>query len=130
MSALLDPWDDAQAIATRLQRADVRLVILIGAEAWCEKCRILRPMFEQRANCAPATEVWMWLDLEEHTEFIGDYLPHDLPLLIQYRGPTLLGLTALGTDEAQLDQALAEPGLTPEAPHPPIRDRLLREDWA
>jgi thiol-disulfide isomerase/thioredoxin len=44
--ALLDPWSDASQLAQRLQQSNSRLLILIGAEQWCAKCRDLRPQFD------------------------------------------------------------------------------------
>ena len=78
---MFDPWTDAQEIAERLRRHQARLVIVLGAESWCAKCRALRPAFDERANRAEPQDVWLWLDVQEHDEFIGDFVPDDLPLL-------------------------------------------------
>lgn len=80
----LDPWDDAQLLAQRLAQPDARLVVVIGAMAWCQKCRDYWPIFEQQAASAPASESHVWLDLEEHSAFLGTFVPDDLPLELTY----------------------------------------------
>jgi hypothetical protein len=132
MSRLLDPWSDAQVIALRLARFNERLVVGLGAEAWCEKCRALRPLFEARAAQAAPNELWLWLDLEDHAQFIGDFQPDDLPWLLVYAGPALMHCAAIGPGIESLDGALAQVAV----PGPAIADdsgvhaRLLHPDWA
>ncbi len=82
----LDPWNDAQALATRLARPQAELLVALGAESWCQKCAALRPAFEALcAQQAHADLSWLWLDLEDHAEFLGDFVPEDLPLLLRWR---------------------------------------------
>lgn len=82
----LDPWDDALELARRLQAPDAELLVVIGAQAWCDKCKRLKPAFE--ALCAQAMGdhvLWLWLDLEDHADFLGGFIPPDLPLLLRWR---------------------------------------------
>lgn len=81
-----DPWTDAQALAQHLQRPDAELLVVIGAEAWCGKCRRLKPLFESLCTSSmPDQAAWMWLDLEDHGDFLGGFVPPDLPLLLRWR---------------------------------------------
>jgi hypothetical protein len=81
-----DPWSDAQGLARHLQRPDAELLVVIGAEAWCEKCRRLKPLFEALcASAMPVQAAWMWLDLEDHSDFLAGFIPPDLPLLLRWR---------------------------------------------
>jgi hypothetical protein len=130
MSGLLDPWTQARELAERLRSPDARLVIVLGAEGWCEKCRSFRPHFNARAQEAAPEETWMWLDMEEHAEFIGPYLPDDLPLLIQYRGGRLVRLQVLEAKQEALTAALAADADQPAPDDPGIFQRLVRDDWA
>jgi len=84
--ALLDPWDDTLAISSRLQQPGAELTVVLGAEAWCGKCERLRPLFDAaRASASASDGVWLWLDLEDHAEFIGRFVPDDLPLVLRWR---------------------------------------------
>lgn len=86
---MLDPWSDAATIAGRLRQPGSFLVVLLAAESWCRKCREFRPVFDRAAQGANAGEVWLWLDLEDHAEFVGDSIPDDLPWLLVYRDKVL-----------------------------------------
>ncbi len=84
MSAL-DPWLDAAALAQRLLDAETELLIVLGAEGWCSKCQRLRPAFAALAADMPEYLLPMWLDLEDHAEFLDGFVPPDLPLLLRWR---------------------------------------------
>ena len=138
MTSQLDPWDDASLLAERLGEANALLFILVGAEKWCIKCRDLRPQFDSLAAQAKQDEVWLWLDLEDHSEFIGDYAPDSLPVLLSYRGTELLACELIADTPESLDERIsliretlddknAARGATPD---PGIRSRLLMENWA
>jgi thioredoxin-like negative regulator of GroEL len=129
MSQALDPWLDAQAIAQRLAQPDAELVVVIGAQGWCEKCRRLRPAFDRlAANRQGLRDVWLWLDLEEHADFFGGYIPDDLPLLLQFRAGRLLEWgVAGGFDEARWQIAAAPARADRPAP---LWDILTVRNWA
>ena len=83
---LFDPWLDARRIADSLALPGAELITVLAAEAWCSKCRLLRPLFENNAAAdASDRRVWLWLDLEEHADFIDGFIPDDLPLLLHYQ---------------------------------------------
>jgi hypothetical protein len=130
MNQPLDPWTQARELAERLHSPDARLVIVLGAEGWCEKCRRFRPLFDARAQQAEPEETWLWLDMEEHAEFIDPYLPDDLPLLILYRSGQLVGLQVLEAKLEALQAALAADADQSIATDPGIFERLARNDWA
>lgn len=138
MSTLLDPWDDASILAQRLRSANARAYIIFGAAQWCARCRDLRPQFDLYAEQPLADETWLWLDLIDHGEFIGDYQPENLPMLVVYQGAQLLVCVEIDTAGQSFDatvdhvrtlrvgadthrSAAADPG---------IRERLLMQDWA
>lgn len=125
---VLDPWLDAATIAASLQQRSASLVVLLGAESWCAKCRELRPVFEAAAANATAG-AWLWLDLEEHAEFIGDFVPDDMPLLLVYFEGKLLH-SAIAS-QSELDVVLhgrGEATVMHSAP-PELLERLLDENW-
>jgi hypothetical protein len=84
MSAL-DPWLDAAALARRLRESGSELLVVLGAEGWCSKCQRLRPAFDVLVVGMPDHVLPMWLDLEDHAEFLGGFIPPDLPLLLRWR---------------------------------------------
>lgn len=130
MNRMFDPWEDARLIAERLRAPGSRLLIFLGAEAWCAKCRSLRPQIDALSSTAPANETWIWLDLEDHAEFLGDYLPEDLPQLIVYEGMVVTACKALSLSQTALEESLRrQPAVTPLQADPGILANLLREDW-
>lgn len=130
MSRFLDPWNDAQKIEQRLRQPNAKLIVVVGAEAWCEKCRQFRPVVEQRADQAIERETWLWLDLEEHAEFLQGYLPEDLPQLLIYEAQKLTHQQTVLPTAADLEAALSAPLANKPASDPGILATLTRRDWA
>ena len=130
-TALLDPWTDAATLAARLSLPAMRLVVIVGAEAWCQSCRKFRPEFEAlAAQQDPERDAWVWLDLEEHAEFLGDFIPDNLPVLISYKGTELShALTPATLTAASVIKTLDHDGIK-NMTVPDIRRRLLLTDWA
>lgn len=128
---LLDPWDDAAEIARRLEAGD-RLVVMIGAEAWCTSCQVLRPVFERFAgDQTNQGHVFLWLDLEDHSEFIGDFVPPSLPFLLAYdRGALTHGLIVDDLTTHGLGEALASRQRIEYEGMPSLHERLLLTDWS
>lgn len=128
---MLDPWHDAAAIAARLAAPAARLVVLIGAESWCERCRTLKPAFESAALQAGQDETWIWLDLEDHADFLDGFMPDDLPILVRYDGPVLSGaMVGRAVTAAAFTNAQVWPAHQAPAGLPDLRGRLMAADWA
>lgn len=133
MSEQLDPWHDASRLAARLAGDDALLFIAIGAEQWCARCRALRPAFDAMAQAAPDDETWLWLDIEDHADFTGDYFPENLPVLLAYRGERVLLHRLIDDGATSLDDLAAAARAQQAAggsADPGIRGRLLVADWA
>ncbi|QIL82706.1 thioredoxin family protein [Diaphorobacter sp. HDW4A] len=128
----LDPWSDAVTISNILFKTTSKLMVVIGAEAWCEKCQLLKPAFDELAYQAPPHVVMLWLDLEEHVEFLGDYIPETLPELCIYQRGVLVRKVTLNDTEQSLHEALtgAHDAKSPVGEDPGIFARLVRQDWA
>jgi hypothetical protein len=120
-----DPWEDARTLAERLASPGARLVVVIGALAWCRKCRDILSAFEARAAEVP-DECHVWLDLEEHAELIGAWTPHDLPLQLVYQDGRLQSSGLLTLQGPGLDLVAT----ACEMPDPGVAVRLCRVDWA
>jgi thiol-disulfide isomerase/thioredoxin len=132
MHELLDPWDDAARISARIGMPGSRLVAVIGAESWCEKCRNLKPALEEVARHAPASDVILWLDVEDHQEFLGQYLPESLPEVLIYEGTRLTSRSLLSNGDGAVLLALLWADLPKLAvtEDPGIAQRLVQKDWA
>jgi thioredoxin-like negative regulator of GroEL len=135
MNHALDPWNDASVLADRLSQKDAALFVIVGAEQWCEKCRDLRPHFDAYMAQADTQDVWLWLDVEDHTDFLGDYMPDNLPMLIAYKGGKLVASHVLDIAPSALAEAVSQVNKASLAaqvstPDPGIRARLLQQDWA
>lgn len=136
----LDPWQDAATLAGRIASPFNRLIVVLGAEAWCARCRALKPVFMQIAEQAPERDIMLWLDIETHTDFIGDYLPESLPELLIYQGSRLMHHSVLigkAYREIELDinadalrLLLAAPPPKTLGADPGIAQRLVQQDWA
>jgi hypothetical protein len=135
-SGRLDPWDDADTIARRLQVMGAELLVVIGAEAWCSKCARLRPLFDAAQAAQPAAHgVWMWLDLEDHAEFLGGFVPDDLPLLLRWRDGVCVQAALVLDVDAEADAATMAQGLLPRSlaiptDVPDLWAGFARGDWS
>jgi|GEM_PF-5071594 len=81
-----DVWDEAALLSRHLEAPGAELLAVIGAEAWCQKCQRLRPLFERLCtDVMPGHVAWLWLDLEDHADVLSGFVPPDLPLLLRWR---------------------------------------------
>ena len=127
---LLDPWDDAATLAQKLQQTGTRLVVVLGAQLWCQRCRDIRPLFEHYALRSKLSNVvYLWLDLETHIEFVGDYIPDDLPEVWAYQQGKVIHRGVLRLQEQQL---VIEPAAMPAPGQatPALWDTLAQNNWA
>ena len=104
--------DNLSTLKAWLQ-ADTLLIACLCA-AWCDVCREYRTSFETLA--AQHTDVnFVWIDIEEHAESIGDIDVDNFPTLLMQRGPyvTFFGCVPPGLPvahrliQAQIDKSLA-----------------------
>lgn len=86
---LLDAWNDFSRIKHILNNKTESMVILLGA-SWCHKCDpVKKAIMRMTQNATPAIH-WLWLDLEEHCEFLGNFFPETIPLIWVYQGEHLI----------------------------------------
>ena len=128
MTTFWDPWDDAAAIAQQLTKPKAELVVVIGARAWCEKCRQLYPGFEAMAAQGSALPcVRLWLDLEEHADFLGDFVPEDLPIWLRYRAGRLVDYRVVSAID---DRGVHGDPARPEIAPPDLWEVFTAPNWA
>lgn len=116
----LDPWDDAQMISKCLALPDAQLIVVIGSLTWCQKCRDYLPIFDNQAALAPANQIYVWLDIDEHKVFLGDFMPDDLPLQLTYKAGQFIKAVIICTSGYKR-QIINDPE---------IYTRLCINDWA
>jgi hypothetical protein len=114
--------------------AEAALVISLGAE-WCQLCSDFKPYFFQLA-AAEKNILWLWYNLEEHEELLGDFYPETLLLVWAYQNSTLIRYGAptesnnyseLGiVDFIQSIPIASEKANTAQD----IRQMLLNKNWA
>ena len=128
---ILDPWDDAAELSRRLILPGSQLLLVIGAEAWCARCRVLRPEFDALAQNTEDERICLWLDVEDHAVFLDTYLPDDLPELLVYRDGCCTYRGAVSGHLGALSALIADVcDSSGSADDPGIFGRLLAVDWA
>ena len=89
----------------------------------------MRPEFDAFAQHLQAGgHVALWMDIEEHGEFLGDYVPEDMPALFCYRDRLLAsaGIVAeFHGDTWTYKSALVQTGDLPD-----LWAALMAENWA
>lgn len=68
-------------------RQDAWVVACLCA-AWCDTCRSYRSGFEQLAELHPDKR-FVWIDIEDEADFIGDIDVENFPTLLIQRGGTV-----------------------------------------
>lgn len=127
---LPDPWLDAAALAHALQSPQAQLCVILGAQAWCSKCRLWYPHFIAFAAEHPDLTC-LWLDLDDHAEFLDGFIPADLPLLLCWRGGQLSAAQPLSKagDSAELAALCAQNTSLPDQGWPNLWQRFCKVDW-
>jgi thioredoxin reductase (NADPH) len=65
------------------------LVVVCLCAAWCDSCRAFRATYEALAE-RDASAVYVWLDVEDDADVVGDVDIETFPTLAVYRGERLL----------------------------------------
>ena len=63
-------------------------VVACLCAAWCDTCRSYRSGFEQLATLHPDKR-FVWIDIEDQADFIGDIDVENFPTLLIQRGDTV-----------------------------------------
>jgi len=86
--SVLTPGSDPGALRAALDRPGAWLVACFCA-AWCDTCRLYRERFDALAASRPDA-AFVWVDIEDHPEWLGDEDVENFPtLLVRRAGRTL-----------------------------------------
>ena len=62
------------------------LLVACLCAAWCGACRDYRPVFDEQAQQFSAEADFIWVDIEDHDEVLGQLDIQDFPTLVVLRG--------------------------------------------
>jgi len=79
---------DTARLLALLDRPDAGLVVCFCA-AWCDACRGYQPRFEELSARYPDM-LFVWADIEDHPELLGDEDVENFPTLLIRRGARTL----------------------------------------
>jgi len=96
--------DDRNALRARLRDPPAMLVVGLCA-AWCDTCEEFRATFARIAASRPMA-LFIWLDIEDDSEIVGDVEVEDFPTLAVFSAAGTLHFGA-------------------SLPHPGVVERLL-----
>jgi hypothetical protein len=106
------------------------LLVACLCAQWCGSCRDYRALFQRQAESQPGAR-WLWVDIEDQAEVLGDIDIDDFPTLCILRGSELLFFGSV-TPHVQTLQRLvrsaAQGELAPlaDAPLIALAERLRR----
>jgi thioredoxin 1 len=99
MTSLTLSFDNRNEFAQALEN-DIWVVACLCA-AWCDVCRQYRPGFDELAARHPDKH-FVWIDIEDQADVIGDLDVENFPTLLIQRGDTV---AFFGTVQPDLRQA-------------------------
>jgi len=103
MSSLTLQHDNRAELLGALS-GDVWIVACLCA-AWCDVCRQFRPAFDALAARHPDHR-FVWVDIEDEAEIVGDFEVEDFPTMLIQRGDTVVFFGTLLPDAGQLQRLL------------------------
>jgi thioredoxin-like negative regulator of GroEL len=73
--------------------------------AWCDVCRQFRPAFDALAARHP-DQRFVWIDIEDEADIVGDFDVEDFPTLLMQRGDTVVFFGTVLPDAGQAQRLL------------------------
>lgn len=95
---------DKRAELLRALSGDVWIVACLCA-AWCDVCRQFRPAFDTLAARHPDHR-FVWVDIEDEADIVGDFDVEDFPSLLIQRGDTVVFFGTVLPDAGQAQRLL------------------------
>lgn len=112
MQSLTLDSDNREAVAAAI--AGDGLTVACLCAAWCGTCSSYRATFEQLALRHP-DKTFVWIDIEDQAEVVGDLDVENFPTLLVQRGDTVAFFGSMLPDGAVADRLVqAQADATPE----------------
>jgi thioredoxin 1 len=127
MSSLTLQHDNRAELLSAIS-GDVWVVACLCA-AWCDVCRQFRPAFDALAARHPSHR-FVWVDVEDEADIVGDFDVEDFPTLLIQRGDTVVFFGTVLPDAAQAQRLLqAQLGSSDEELKAQARSSAQRRGW-
>lgn len=94
------------------------LLVACLCAAWCGTCKDYLATFDAARDAAQAGERFIWVDIEDESDVVGDVDVENFPTVLVARGDTILYFGVLLPQPGHLTrllQAAREGGLKPQA---------------
>lgn len=114
MPAVKAHLPDTPALHERLHQPFEMLVACYCA-AWCDTCTVYRERFDRLADQHPE-HVFVWIDIEDHPELLGDEDVENFPTLMIERQTAVLFFGTMLPHIQQLERLLLTLAANPAAP--------------
>ena len=104
----------------------VSLLVVCLCAAWCDTCNEFRVAFERIAEARPQM-LFLWLDIEDDAELVGETDIENFPTLAIYRGAAVLHFGVSLPQEAtvaRMVDALADRQVGVDDAPAPVRDLM------
>ena len=105
------------------------LLVACLCAAWCGTCKEYLATFDAARDAALPGERFIWVDIEDESEVVGDIDVENFPTVLVARGDTVLYFGVLLPQPghlARLLQAAREGGLKPQAVDEDVADLPAR----
>ncbi|MES2537549.1 MAG: thioredoxin family protein [Pseudomonadota bacterium] len=107
---------------------DVWVVACLCA-AWCDVCSQYRPGFDNLAAQHP-DKIFVWVDVEDHADVVGDLDVENFPTLLIQRGDTVAFFGTVQPDPRQANRLLlAQVEKDTAELHAEAHSSTAREGW-
>lgn len=112
MQSLTLDSDNREAVAAAI--AGDALAVACLCAAWCGTCSSYRATFEELARRHP-DKTFVWIDIEDQAELVGDLDVENFPTLLVQRGDTVAFFGTMLPDVAIADRLVqAQAAATPD----------------
>ena len=96
------------------QPCSERLIVACLCAQWCSVCRQWKPSFEGLATQFDQA-CWVWVDVEDKADLLGDFEPDSFPVLAVQRGAQLLFCATLPQQTGVWQRLIEELGALDQA---------------